>query len=397
MYLKTNAFKDGVAATPWSACLIIFLLVCTLLLTQNFVSPTEITPASRIGAGINYQIIHHSIINDSAKSLIHVIESHHLERAIPTILTSELSRISRISFDSLEKALVLIFLICVTFLFYLRFGRINAYEPFVLYALVIYNPYLFRYYFATPYTLNDSLFFFSICLLVFGLLLKKSPLIYVFVLLSVFARQTSITLIPFLAYLAIRGTITWNFFFRLLIAYGIAFSVCSLILQTYFGDLASITLEKPYFLHHISGFGDWAALLYGDDNAKSSFVRLLLFLFLLTPLLLVAKRESFDIPGLGFILVAAQPVLAGPFVTGDNIQRLISYTVPFVFLIKLQVRRPAVSAVSVLLIILMSLHHHFGKTYIEQPSFWALTVFVLGSIPLIVVTFGRFRSNLNQS
>jgi hypothetical protein len=179
-----------------------------------------------------------------------------------------------------------------------------------------------------------------------------------------------------------------------LICYGIAFAVTSFIIFTYFEGLPFTSSEKAYLLNHIKGFGDWARLLEGDHIATSSFIRLFLFLFLLTPLMLVAKRESFEIPAVGFFLLAAQPVLAGPFVTGDNIQRLISYAVPFVLLVKLKARGLALTALSVTLIVLMSLHHHFSKTYIEQPVFWALTVFLLGSIPLFAVASGRLSGGL---
>jgi len=116
------------------------------------------------------------------------------ERFILPYIIGIISKISH-----LESYFIFRFISSITFLVYvylfykiLKIIKLNDEQIFISLGLVIFNPYLARYFIAVPTSLLDSVFIISLEIILLAFLLNKKYLFYLGVLLSTIARQNGL-------------------------------------------------------------------------------------------------------------------------------------------------------------------------------------------------------------
>ena len=262
---------------------------------------------------------------------------------------------------------ILLFVLIYLLIRILNLIELDIIDKILALGLIIFNPYIFRYYLALPTLINDVTFLISVELLIFGFLSKNKKITVLGMVIGIFSRQTAIF---YILGILINKFIFKNSFFN---KKDIFFIV--------------ILFTIIYFLNHIHGniasgnknlsnhSGDVFGLIFFVRD-QLDFNKLILFLLfpLLTwgPMLIVLTFRKIKnirfINELNFfiiicsILIFAQPILAGPITAGKNIIRLTNLAYPFILILimtvsylKIDLRNYKIIIVF-LLFILWSLH-----------------------------------------
>ena len=241
-------------------------------------------------------------------------------------------------------------------------------------ALVIYNPYSFRLYYAAPGMISDCLFYTSILALVVGILNRSNLLIILAITISAIARQTSLILIPILILLHIFNHISLKLAMILSIEISIIFVVNKFITQHIYGESTG-----GYFVQHAFGLYFWIKECYITGSIVEPkvvfdfFARYLIFLIGLIPLILVIGKKYwyYSVFILSFFILHVQPIAGGPLLTSGNIQRLSAYGIPFLLPLLTAANFKIRYYIFLVVFVIMSLHHNYsilnytsGKIYI---------------------------------
>lgn len=216
--------------------------------------------------------------------------------------------------------------------------EVTKYIQIFLFSLIIFNPYILRYFLSLPTLINDLMFVFAATLLLFSLLEKKKLFFFISIFLATISRQNVI--------LILFGLILNKLIFKK------KFHV------TFF-DL-SIALIIYYLTHSVNNY--YATAVGGENYAYDIKVRFGIFFsdyslkdllfftafpiinflpFFLFPFFLKSTLSNIDYKNdtiiffsiLVFIQIIFIAYIAGPEITGKNIIRLINLSYPFLILI----------------------------------------------------------------
>lgn len=215
--------------------------------------------------------------------------------------------------------------------------KIDNFHNFFLTSLLIFNPYLFRFYLAMPTMLNDIVFINSGLLIILGIIEKKKSFFYFGFFLALITRQNSI------------------FFLLSLIISKLIFKKNSLITLK---DIIFITLLtlllfsiNNKFANYYTFYNDAYSLinrfhLFTFDFTLLDFIKYNLFpLIILLPLLfyLIFEKKNFVLTKIKFELffiillmttfVTSVAYVGGPMITGRNLIRLINLAYPLLILV----------------------------------------------------------------
>ena len=212
--------------------------------------------------------------------------------------------------------------------------EVTKYFQIFLFSLIIFNPYILRYFLSLPTLINDLTFIFAGTLLLFSLLEKKKLFFFISIFLATISRQNVI--------LILFGLILNKLIFKK------KFHV------TFF-DL-SIALIIYYLTHSVNNY--YATAVGGENYAYDIKVRFGIFFsdyslkdllfftafpiinflpFFLFPLFLKSTLSKIDYKNdtiiffsiLVFIQIIFIAYIPGPEITGKNIIRLINLSYPF--------------------------------------------------------------------
>jgi hypothetical protein len=259
---------------------------------------------------------------------------HHAQRFIFPYLVGAFSKLSNISLEATFRAFALFAIFGIVLLLKRILGSISKLSDNQIswiMALLILNPYSFRIYIAAPYLLNDIFFQLGFALLLAGLWEESSLQAVVGILIASCSRQTALPLIfPTFLWLGIlwpaqkRNQIYITGACSILISSGVYF-VTAKVAATFSGPNQNFS--------HIIGLVLWLKKSFSLKILLEFALRGLIGLTLLISTVVaiipdVSKFETKDkmraVCLLAFsVLVAAQPVLGGPAVTGQDITRLI--------------------------------------------------------------------------
>lgn len=208
--------------------------------------------------------------------------------------------------------------------------------------MLIFNPYMFRYYLTLPPMLTDLFFTFGLAILLHALL--RPSLLYALlgVVIMGSARQTTLLCIPPLLLFIFAGARFRGHPLGHRVTFALATVIPALFLYWLTGWTASAFAGESYNLIHVTGIVPWFAEHY-DTVQLADFVLRFVIMFvmpaaLFLPLLWVRRRrlaalarEAVDPRGLQFSeplllllfagAILAQPVLAGPGWAIDSVQR----------------------------------------------------------------------------
>ena len=300
--------------------IIIFSLF--IILTNNYFDLENVSPSAK--SSIYYFDIANSWpneanFNNDIQGLIHA------ERFIIPYSLGFISNL--VNINIINYAFLILFIIINYNILYVL---LNNNSKIIFISLILFNPYIFRYFLANPLMLNDLIFFISVSLLALSLLKKKNYYFYIAIFLAIISRQSS--------YIIILALII-TFFFplkdkfidykKIIIALLILFM--KIIITNYyttkldlteFYDIAIVGL----FIFLTDKFNFNELLKFISYPFLSYFPIIMLSLFCFYKKLIKLKIDEKSI--LLFILILgffAQPLLAGPLIAGKNIIRLSSF------------------------------------------------------------------------
>lgn len=265
----------------------------------------------------------------------------HNQRFLAPYLIGFINSFTNVDFFLIYRysAIILFFLILYFFYKNLSFLKVDYLEKYFAFSLMIFNPYLLRYYISLPTLINDLIFIFCTQLIIYSFFSRNKLLSHLGVYLSFFARQTGIFfLITFLfqkIYFKNKSLINLRD-----IAIFVIIFIIILFLNNYHADIASG--GRTFFSDHS---GDVYGIIYffyfNFDLGK--LLNFLSFPFLSwTPIIIFCLIRKFKINKdfkeitsfiiVLSILIFSQPILAGPDVAAKNIIRLTNFAYPMVLL-----------------------------------------------------------------
>lgn len=209
----------------------------------------------------------------------------------------------------------------------------------ILILLIIFNPYILRYYLALPTLINDLIFLNASLLIIMGLISFRLYL-YIGIGIGILVRQNILAFI-ISSYLIFILGFFFNLFNKFLSSKDIIIiTVITLILYTINFSYANLaeTSVKADDLYYVTIFG----LFVTDYNLKQLLIFILFPILTFGPLiyLYISNRliyeKLFNSLNL-FVIVTAfilimQPLLGGPVITGKNFIRLANYSYPILLI-----------------------------------------------------------------
>lgn len=326
------------------------------------------------------------------------IPFHHAQRfAIPFVLGG-VSYVLQIELESVFKIFSIVICGFIILLVHNIFTHLRLTAPLytLMMAMIIFNPYVFRYYLTVPFMAATDLVFVSgSCLMIFGLLKGKLWYLALGSAIAVMGRQTVVMLLPAVALWLNVGDV-W----RERSSYARWFSgilVVTIIVGYYLLSAAGVTgfsyMQNDILLYVAGIFFFFQGFSLARLEVLVEFLLrgLTSSVVALSVLAMVymAKRERtvknvpFGLLLLMVLCIWVQPFLAGPDITGNGIVRLFAHAyIPLVVALSVFLNdHHALSGMQanrlmflVLLLFIGSLHHRwtlFGGLFVS-PEFFAL-------------------------
>jgi len=265
---------------------------------------------------------------EGLNSLSSIYLWHHLERWPINLLLGVIANNLDLELWSVYRSAVLICMAVTAFA--IERLRCDVPRKLAFFILVLFNPYTFRIYYGVPGMMADCLFFTTIVGISVGMFNRDSLMICLFAILASLSRQTSILLVPVLLIYCIHERVG---VLRVLLILG-CLAISFLLTQTS-AKLIFQPIQSSYLMMHSLGIFFW---IKNNPHWLELFDFLgryaLMWLTLLPALVLVGRdvRRSW-IYLIFFVILQTQPLLAGPVITGSNIDRLAIYGLPFLCLI----------------------------------------------------------------
>lgn len=250
---------------------------------------------------------------------------------------------------------------------------------------IVFNPYLFRLYLASPGAICDAMFVFGILLISIGFYGSKNWYINIGIILCCLSRQTAIMLIPIIGFYAYKVKVNRKHLVYMFLLILIIIIINRIVVRHYLHSSSS-----NYIIHHLMGIFDFFIYHFNFNQFFEFFGRLMVFVLTIFPLIRLAKFNlDFKYYVLFFIFIGIQPILGGPITTGPNIQRLLALGIPFLLPL---LWAYSFSCKTVLIFITLqffiSLHHHFSVLYyLEISKYWFLGMLLFTA----VLSLGLFK------
>ena len=324
-----------------------------------------------------------------------LINYHHAQRFLIPYLLGFVKQLTNLEINTVYN---IFFIFIFSFLIFLKFKiskilKLNTLNIILFFGLIIFNPYILRYFFTYPVMVNDFLFILSCYCLILSLETDNKRLVFFSIILGLISRQTGIAFLI--------AIIISKIFFKSKSFFSIKDIALYLIFYFFLKFLTGIYVN---ILIENSSF-NLISYIKGGDNfpyfPKEAFFGIFIYIvnnfniykfttFLLLPLisilpilffLLIRKfdkfknfySEKFIICLISILIIVAQPVLGGPDWTGKNIIRLISIGLPlmiYIVIISSQQKKKKLGFLTIIsvqsLLILWSLHPTFSSFKIFQ-------------------------------
>jgi hypothetical protein len=352
------------------------LLIVIFLLTANpFTYEQAITRG--FSDVIDYMTVANSptIASLADLSLTHAM--HRLERWPLHFLMGAMSREIGIDVWDLERVFVILAMAIILFL--VNSLRAGLWQKLALFKLLIFSPYTFRQYYAVPGMLSDCLFYVSIIGLAVGMWSARWRLILISLCCACFVRQTGVLLLPILAIYCFVEKVDLK---KSLVA--MALGLCSFLLSKLAGHLVFTSVPEGYVAMHTLGIFFWIQQSPQWIDLIDFLGRYSLMLMSLSPILLLANRLSKRdwMYVAFFFFLHTQPILAGPSVSGSNVDRLAIYGLPFLALLLIDGSNQAkLVGIFIALVFVESLLPNFSILHgMAHPHIYFISVVLLASL-----------------
>jgi hypothetical protein len=319
--------QSSILRGNWAYVLLALLLSAAFLLTAH-----PFTYEQAITRGFSDVIDYMAIANAPDLASIHQFSlthaMHRLERWPLHFLMGRLSSLSGINVWEMERIFVLLGMgVTLVLIGSLRAG---LWQKLAIYALLILSPYAFRQYYAVPGMLSDCFFYVTIVGLAVGMWKKQWILIGLSICCACFLRQTGVLLLPLIAILCFVEKVSYQ---RGIIV--IALGILSFGTSKVLSFLVFEPVSGGYVAMHTLGIFFWLFENPQWHDLVDFLGRYGLMLMTLSPLLLLINRLNYHdwMYVAFFFFLHTQPLLAGPAVSGSNVDRLAIYGLPFLALL----------------------------------------------------------------
>jgi hypothetical protein len=342
-------------------------------LTNNFFTYDE-----TIIFGANDGETYFKIANESPNFLKEEIPYHKAQRFIFPYIVGLISNYTEIKTFFIFKILSTFFLIVNFILFAKILNEIKANKnvQFFLLSLLIFNPYITRYFLAAPTMINDIIFIFSGTIFIFSFLRKNSFFLISSILLASATRVNAI----FFIFALILGKIIYkkkfNHTFISIFFCSVIFILISII-NNFHANISGLQENNAFNIE----------VRFGIFFVNYSFKEFLIFILIpvlnFLPFFCIPFLFKLQIPGtmrdsiliISIIIVILNvgiAIVAGPVVTGKNIIRLINLSYPFIlYYVFTFIRHKYISLgkklIFIIFVILWSLHPTYSNVNIFSP------------------------------
>ena len=368
--------------------LYVALSIIFILLTNNYSSNAIISAGSAARSGEYY-----FSIAENSPLFSNEINYHHAQRFIFPFLIGYLANSFDIGLNLIFKFFTYVnFLIIFLLNLYLCKNLVlNFKNQLLTFGLIIFNPYIFRYFTLYPSMVVDLFFILSIYIFIIFLISNNKLFLYTSIFFALSSRQTGIFLLI--------GIIIFSillFFFKKKNVFNLKDLVIISIISI------SIYFAINWYLIG-SGFSEFPSSaylgLFHYLKLQFDLKELILFFFIplvsLIPIILIIYDEKlikFEfnlflklfLPIIISTLTILQPILGGPTWTGKNIIRLTTLSYPFLIYLCLNIitYKKKIESFKIFLIVIIltiwSLHPSFSK--IDFFKFISLKKFIVYKI-----------------
>lgn len=261
---------------------------------------------------------------------------HHAQRialpyllgAIHSVVPVPLHRLFQISVVLIEVALLLILAAMLKAL------SVRHRQAVLVLAILALNPWAFRPYLTFPEMINDLGFMLGLAIMLHGLLARHSAAVLLGQLVASLCRQTGLLLVPLVVVWMWRDRKNWG---RIPASRRLALCLATGILAA--GVYAATAALAARFAstnenaEHLVGMWSWLTTQFDAFVLAAFLVRAMISpLILLACFLAIAGRRKNTGTGSEFLPILlfgsmctwAQPLLAGPAITGGNAPRLVT-------------------------------------------------------------------------
>ena len=247
---------------------------------------------------------------------------------------------------------------------------------FFLFSLIIFNPYILRYFLSLPTLINDLMFILSGTLLLFSLLEKKKIFFFISILLATISRQNVIFIL--------FGLILSKLIFRRKFHITFLDLIIAIIIYYLTHSINNYYASSLGGENYAYNFNERFGILFFNYSLKDFLFFMVFPIFNFLPIILFPLFLKFDFNKLNFkndivtvfsILVSMQIIFiaysAGPVITGKNIIRLINLSNPFLIfiLIKFFKNKNQISYLNYFIIIL------FFTLWSAHPTYSKIEIF----------------------
>lgn len=282
------------------------------------------------------------LIAEEYKNIPHeTLEYHKAWRFIIPLFVGFLGDTFNINTYLVFRIFTIIGCLSSIFLFYLILKKlyIDNFHIFFLTSFLIFNPYLFRYFIASPTMLNDLIFINSGLIIALSVINNKKNIFYLGLFLALISRQNSIFFL--ISIIITKFFFKENFFLK----YRDLFFATILTIFLFFinNKFANYNTEYNDAYSLINRFN-----IFTFNYSLLDFVKYNMFplLVLLPPIFYIffekknfhlykVKNEFFFVILLMSLFVTSVAYVGGPMITGKNLIRLINLAYPLIILILL--------------------------------------------------------------
>lgn len=253
-----------------------------------------------------------------------------------------ISKLGFVDLYLLYQITSIILVIILIFLFHeiLILSKIDKYTFYIALLLVIFNPYLIRYYLAVPTIVVDLIFIISLEIISIGFLKKQKKFLYLGLILAALSRQNSIIILFVFFLLKFFFKNKSIFQYKDLFLASILFTII-FCLNTFYAINSSGDIKEVENLYFITLFGiliiDYSLI----DLLRYLYFPLLGFGPLIAFILIMFHLKKFVFKNSEFILfyclvsllIIGIAFVGGPNTTGKNIIRLANFAYIYLILI----------------------------------------------------------------
>jgi hypothetical protein len=348
--------------------IIFFLLsIIFLFLTNNFFTYEETIIYGATDGATYFQIA-----NKAPYLLDEEIPYHKAQRFIFPYIVGLISNYTKIELFYIFQIFSTLFLIGNFILFSKILNNIEVKkdEQFFLLSLLIFNPYISRYFLAAPTMINDLMFIFSGTVFLFSLLKKNNLFLIISVLIASASRVNAVFFILALILAKLIYKKKFNYTVISIFSCVIIFIFISFI-NNFHANISGLQTNSAYSTEVRFG------IFYSNYTLKEFLIFIFIPVLNFLPLLFIPILFKFQMPRIItdrilaistiiIILNASAAIAAGPVVTGKNIIRLINLSYPFILyfiyaFIKYKYTNLTKRFIFIIFIIIWSLHPTYSN------------------------------------